>query len=1573
MVLSKSFSVYKRLNETQAVSVLLEKRDKPESLLFESGAVAELAPWETATIKKDYNKVCDAYGCLGVLRLSLRQDDSYLYLVVVTACRSVGKIKNSEISCVASTEFIALGSHGEVGISEVRKLLNSGSFYFTLSASEAPLDLSLTYQRQCSASEPDNRFFWNHALHVHLQKFDIDCSVWLLNIMCGGIELKTVYAGAKQAKAMVISRLSCERAGTRFNVRGVNDDGHVANFVETEQVIVLDDLVSSFVQTRGSVPMFWEQPGIQVGSHKVKLSRGFEASSPAFEKHISALKGLYGDQLLINLLGSKEGESYLTKAYQDHLKKSSHSGNTPLILFDYHVLCKGGKKDKLEMLKKKAQPYLEKFKVFVRKGEEIVSQQCGTVRVNCLDCLDRTNAVQSFLGLEMLQAQLSHLGLGDKASLVSRFVECFKTMWASNGNLVSRTYTGTGAMEGGARFGSKLHDGAVSVRRTIRNNFFDGSKQEAIDILLLGNTFVGELGDRARALLPGSFLHASPAILRELCDRHLEYTKWRTLRVCVGTFNVNGGQHFRSIAYKHQSLDDWLLDFHLRQPKGCVQANTDFNVPTDIFAIGFEELVDLKAGNILSTSAAQRLDWGEELKRVISRDTPYVLLTSEQLVGVCLFVFVRSRLVNDIRDVAMDSVKTGLGGSAGNKGGVAIRFLLHSTSLCFVCSHFAAGQSNIADRNNDYHDIVNKIEFPMGRTVIPHDYVFWCGDFNYRIDLPMEDVKEGILQENFELLQVEDQLTKSKNTNKCFRGFTEGKLTFAPTYKFDPFSDDYDTSEKMRIPAWTDRVLWRRRKPRSKFTASAVDHAVDGGEHGTLVDIDSESEEEEEEINGEPNQKGRPKSFYIREDNVNWSPGKLLYYHSAQLKTSDHRPVVALIQIDIQSLDKEKEADVHDDVMKSMGPADPTVIISSLNDDEEINTEELLSVLESIGNTVLVRVIDDKLFITFDDGRSALKALELDNTEIDGVQITLRLKSESLLSKTDLTVGDFVPMTASGISRARSLSEILNDSADHSSLPVLQPIKIHSQDSDDDDVIDDDVDDDDVSLDDALEKDIEGVNVRKMNPPPTRPVRPGPPSKPKRQPQIVEHKHELEGEPTPVKAKPERPKLFSKSPAGSPSSKRKTPPSRPGRPASLPAENNLPSTTQEGNPTPPARRRETASADVTKPSPPQRPGNVRVDSEAKPLPPRRPGNLADHNDSRPLPPARQKDSMETQTTSEPSTAASNHESKIVPAVKPRNHVEKPVKNVEKHTDNTLENKQPLPSLSTGDIVPAKSVSENQTKPVAPARPSANIDKPITPPPRPAHPPNRPPPPSKGKPAVTKDKELQPPRSKEVSQVKESEGPSLRQRLGSLKLTRKPQREEPPPKSFSISGPFDVKHVTHVDINSAQSLLQVGSHEASCEDKSGQSLETHNMPSHPNPLGPPVPISRSDSVNTKPVPVPRRKSEKNSGESGLTIAQNETVMDKTGSPERVPPRLPPRPPGNVNLESESPLPPERLHVLTDHKTPPELPKRPSSAGQNIDATSSNPPAVPARTDLASTDDESFPVAPPRKGRKKIIDQ
>lgn len=45
-----------------------------------------------------------------------------------------------------------------------------------------------------------------------------------------------------------------------------------------------------------------------------------------------------------------------------------------------------------------------------------------------------------------------------------------------------------------------------------------------------------------------------------MIGRHPDYTVTKNLQVSVGTWNVNGGKHFRSIAYKHELITDWLLD-----------------------------------------------------------------------------------------------------------------------------------------------------------------------------------------------------------------------------------------------------------------------------------------------------------------------------------------------------------------------------------------------------------------------------------------------------------------------------------------------------------------------------------------------------------------------------------------------------------------------------------------------------------------------------------------------------------------------------------------------------------------------------------------------------------------------------------------------------------------------------------------------------------------------------------------------------------------------------------------------------------------------------------------------------
>ena len=88
-----------------------------------------------------------------------------------------------------------------------------------------------------------------------------------------------------------VSLLYCLYCLIRFNVRGLNDEGNVANFVESEQILSIDGAIASFVQVRGLVPVFWDQPGIQTGTNRVRLSRGFHCSHSAFVRYTRRGKG----------------------------------------------------------------------------------------------------------------------------------------------------------------------------------------------------------------------------------------------------------------------------------------------------------------------------------------------------------------------------------------------------------------------------------------------------------------------------------------------------------------------------------------------------------------------------------------------------------------------------------------------------------------------------------------------------------------------------------------------------------------------------------------------------------------------------------------------------------------------------------------------------------------------------------------------------------------------------------------------------------------------------------------------------------------------------------------------------------------------------------------------------------------------------------------------------------------------------------------------------------------------------------------------------------------------------------
>ena len=83
--------------------------------------------------------------------------------------------------------------------------------------------------------------------------------------------------------------------------------------------------------------------------------------------------------------------------------------------------------------------------------------------------------------------------------------------------------------------------------------------------------------------------------------RWSEFVDFSPLRVAVGTYNINGGKHFRSVVYKHVSLDDWLLDAHTKKADNLVDIDQELGAEEkiiDMYAIGFEEMVDLQICSI---------------------------------------------------------------------------------------------------------------------------------------------------------------------------------------------------------------------------------------------------------------------------------------------------------------------------------------------------------------------------------------------------------------------------------------------------------------------------------------------------------------------------------------------------------------------------------------------------------------------------------------------------------------------------------------------------------------------------------------------------------------------------------------------------------------------------------------------------------------------------------------------------------------------------------------------------------------------------------------------------------------
>ena len=149
-------------------------------------------------------------------------------------------------------------------ITGIRKLLTSG-FYFSYD-----YDLTLRNQKVQSKEGTNKCFQWNLAVTEQIPK------AWVVQIIQGFVDHFRVNIMEKPLDFYLISRRSFLRGGTRFIDRGIDDNGYVANYVETEQILIYQNHLTSFTQIRGSAPIFFKQRGMK---QNLTVQRSVEMTS----------------------------------------------------------------------------------------------------------------------------------------------------------------------------------------------------------------------------------------------------------------------------------------------------------------------------------------------------------------------------------------------------------------------------------------------------------------------------------------------------------------------------------------------------------------------------------------------------------------------------------------------------------------------------------------------------------------------------------------------------------------------------------------------------------------------------------------------------------------------------------------------------------------------------------------------------------------------------------------------------------------------------------------------------------------------------------------------------------------------------------------------------------------------------------------------------------------------------------------------------------------------------------------------------------------------------------------------
>ena len=353
----------------------------------------------------------------------------------------------------------------------------------------------------------NDQFLWNFYLAYGFLTALPHASYWLIPLVHGFFAQQLLRHQHHDVLVTLLARRSRHFAGTRYIKRGIDSRGHVANEVETEQLLEVVDAHSTWFNTgasyssvllmRGSIPLVWWQENVQSLKPNIVVAPSQDGYT-ATKAHIDDLIRRYGRHLdLLSLIKKEERnpqETRLGYAYTAAVAalRALYREEDGVVL-DYQtydfINMRSAKANVLRDVRNLVSPAVEAQGVFahvhviekeelkdesavtgasglLRREKRMVrrSTQRGIVRINCVDCLDRTNVAQFCVGKEAMRLQLQQLGLlgpGSTERVWPELLQVLQRFFTQHGDRIAQQYAGSGAMHRDALYDKEAPDDAA--------------------------------------------------------------------------------------------------------------------------------------------------------------------------------------------------------------------------------------------------------------------------------------------------------------------------------------------------------------------------------------------------------------------------------------------------------------------------------------------------------------------------------------------------------------------------------------------------------------------------------------------------------------------------------------------------------------------------------------------------------------------------------------------------------------------------------------------------------------------------------------------------------------------------------------------------------------------------------------------------------------------------------------------------------------------------------------------------------------------------------------------------------